>query len=279
MPLIFPNIDPVAISFDVAGFHFQIHWYALAYLVGFIGAWVLAARLTKLYPAGTRPQSTDIDDFLTWAILGVLLGGRIGYVIFYNFSQYLDEPLEALKIWHGGMSFHGGALGVILALILFAYFKKISLLRLADIVTVTVPIGLFLGRLANFVNGELYGRVTDAPIGMIFPHGGDEPRHPSQLYEAAGEGMVLFFILLALILTPKIRQRPGIVCGAFLLGYGVIRGLIEFFREPDIQLGFLFGGVTMGQMLCVPMIAAGFVLIMKSLRAENGPITPASADH
>ncbi len=279
MPLIFPNIDPIAVSFDVAQFHFQIHWYALAYLAGFIGAWALAVRLTKLYPAGTRPQGTDIDDFLTWAILGVLLGGRIGYVLFYNFSQYWDEPLEALKIWHGGMSFHGGALGVILMLILFAYFKKVSLLRLADIVTVTVPIGLFLGRLANFVNGELYGRVTDAPIGMIFPHGGNEPRHPSQLYEAAGEGVVLFFILLALILTPKIRQRPGIVCGTFLLGYGVIRGLIEFFREPDIQLGFLFGGVTMGQILCVPMIAVGFVLIMKSLRAENGPITPASADH
>lgn len=269
MHLTYPKIDPIAISFDLANFHFQIHWYALAYLVGFLMAWGLANKLTRLYPVETRPNASDMDDFLTWAILGVLFGGRIGYVFFYNFSQYANEPLEAIKVWHGGMSFHGGAIGVIVALILFARIKKISLLRLSDIVTVTVPIGLFLGRIANFVNGELYGRVTNSRMGMVFPHGGDLPRHPSQLYEAIGEGICIFAVLICLILSPRVRERPGIVAGAFLLLYGIARTGVEFFREPDIQLGFFLGGVTMGQILCVPMMIAGITIVYISLRCPR----------
>ncbi len=261
MALDFPKIDPVAFTFQVLGHNFEIHWYALAYVTGFILGWQLAIYLARRYAPGTRPNKDDMDDFITWAIIGVLLGGRVGYVLFYNLPMYLDQPLEALKLWHGGMSFHGGALGVICALIAYAKIKNISLFRLADIVTTVVPIGLFLGRVANFINGELYGRVTDASVGMIFPRGGELPRHPSQLYEAAFEGLILFLILFAMMHSNKIRNRPGTVAGAFLLLYGGFRFCIEFFREPDVQLGFIFEQVTMGQILCIPMMIAGLVVI------------------
>ena len=178
MALEFPNINPVALDLGIV----QIHWYALAYVVGFITAWRLAIYLCQL-DGGTsaRPNKDDIDDYMTWAILGVLLGGRIGYVLFYNLPTYLDNPTEALKIWHGGMSFHGGVIGVVLSLILFSKFKQVPFWRLADIAAAVTPIGFFLGRIANFINGELYGRVTDVSWGVLFPRGGEEPRHPSQI--------------------------------------------------------------------------------------------------
>jgi phosphatidylglycerol:prolipoprotein diacylglycerol transferase len=256
----FPALHPVAFSIGPL----PIRWYALAYLTGFLLGWAYALRLARLEKDG-RPTREDIDDFLPWAIAGVILGGRLGYVLFYQPALYLAEPLEALKLWHGGMSFHGGALGVIAALIIYPYRRNIPHLRLADIVCASVPIGLFFGRIANFINGELFGRVTDVPWAVKFPAGGYLPRHPSQLYEAGLEGLVLFFILFALIRCERVRQRPGIVSGVFLLGYGLFRSFIELFREPDEQLGFIIGHISMGQVLSLPMMLAGMGLIAYAL--------------
>lgn len=258
MSIPFPNIDPVALSLGPL----QIHWYALAYVVGFIAAWRLAIHIVKRDSddPNYRPNTYDIDDFISWAILGVLLGGRIGYVLFYNLPTYLDNPAEALKIWHGGMSFHGGVIGVITALILFTKFKKVPFWRLADVAAAVTPLGFLLGRMANFINGELYGRVTDVSWGVVFPRGGDDPRHPSQLYEAATEGLLLFIILFALIHVKSIRARAGTVAAFFMLGYGLFRFGCEFYREPDVQLGFIVEQVTMGQILCVPMILTGLII-------------------
>lgn len=264
----FPNIDPVAFAVGPV----VVRWYALAYVAGFLLGWRYCLHLAGLYKGG-RLDKTDIDDFLTWAMVGVLLGGRLGYVLFYQTAHYLANPGEVLMLWQGGMSFHGGAAGVIIALIIFSYVRKISLLRLSDIVCTSLPIGLFFGRIANFINGELYGRVTDAPIGMVFPGGGELPRHPSQLYEAALEGVVLFVILAALMRLEYVRARPGIVAGAFLVGYGVFRSFVELFREPDVQLGLIGGVMSMGQILSLPMIAAGAFFVARALykgAAKNG---------
>ena len=256
MTIPFPDIDPVAFSVGPL----VVRWYALAYLTGFLGGWKYAVWMTNKAPK-LLPTREQVDDFLPWAILGVILGGRIGYVLFYQLPLYVDNPLSALKIWEGGMAFHGGALGVIVALFAYAFFKKIPLLRLTDIVCATVPIGLFFGRIANFINGELWGRVTDKPWGVVFPYAGDLPRHPSQLYEAILEGFVLFFILFALYQWRVTRNKPGIVTGAFLAGYGIFRMYIENFREPDAHLGFIFGSVSMGQILSMPMIMLGLGVI------------------
>lgn len=252
----FPAIDPVALSLGP----FAIRWYALAYLAGFLLGWRYCMWLAG-FDKAHRPHREDIDDVLTWIIVGVIAGGRLGYVLFYNFSQYVDAPLDALKIWQGGMSFHGGAIGVILAMILYARVKGLSFLRLADMVCAAVPIGLFFGRIANFVNGELFGRPTDGTWGMVFPHGGEAPRHPSQLYEAGLEGAVLFLILFVLIRNERIRSTPGFVAGAFLVGYGIFRAFIEFFREPDAQIGLYFDLISQGQILCIPMIVGGLGVI------------------
>ena len=252
----FPVIDPVAFSLGP----FSVRWYAMAYLAGFLLAWRYCMRLADLDDG--RPDRRDVDDFLTWAIIGVILGGRLGYVLFYQLGYYLENPVDILKLWHGGMSFHGGALGVIVALILCSHAKQIRFLRLADIVCAGVPIGLFFGRIANFVNGELYGRVTDSPLGMVFPSGGPFPRHPSQLYEAALEGAVLFLILCVFMKMPAIRNRPGIVAGTFLAGYAIFRSIVELFREPDAHLGFVYGAFSMGQILSAPMIIVGLALII-----------------
>lgn len=212
----------------------------------------------------SKPQPKDYDDFLTWAVIGVVLGGRIGYVFFYQFSYYLAHPLEAFQVWEGGMSFHGGMMGVIVAALLFARRRKLAFLGLTDLLACVTPIGLFFGRLANFVNGELYGRVTDVAWAVIFPRGGEMPRHPSQLYEAALEGLVLYVILFFLSRRLKIREREGMLSGVFLALYGLFRFGVEFFREPDPQLGFLFVGATMGQLLCVPMVAFGAYLVWRA---------------
>jgi len=258
----YPIIDPVLIEVGP----FAIRWYALAYIAGLLIGWRYCVAL-----ASRPPKVLDraaLDDFLVWVTLGVVLGGRIGYVLFYNLKEYLEHPLEALQIWHGGMSFHGGTAGVVLALYLFTRKHKLDFLRLGDILVCAVPIGLFLGRLANFVNGELYGRPSDAPWAMVFPSDPTRlPRHPSQLYEAFLEGIVLFVVLFVLQGRPDVRNRSGYLSGVFLSGYALARIVAEFFREPDRQLGYLLGQTTtMGQLLSVPVLIAGLWLIRRSLR-------------
>ncbi|HEX7967497.1 MAG TPA: prolipoprotein diacylglyceryl transferase [Stellaceae bacterium] len=269
----FPDIHPEIFSigpFSIGAWTlgpFAIRWYALAYIAGLVIGWRYCLALAKRPPQLVRPQ--DIDDFLFWATIGVVLGGRIGYVLFYNFDQYLAHPLEIFALWHGGMSFHGGLTGVILAIILFCRRRDIPFLAFADIVACAAPIGLFFGRIANFINGELWGRVTDVPWAMVFPTGGPEPRHPSQLYEAFLEGIVLFTLLWALQRFTPARQRPGTLSGVFLIGYGTARIIVEFFRQPDVQVGqqgFLFWGITMGQLLSVPLLLVGLALILYARR-------------
>lgn len=264
MTIPFPDIGPVAFSIGPL----PIRWYALAYLAGFLGGWRYILYLAGK-DQGVRPNKMDIDDFLPWGILGVILGGRVGYVLFYQFEMYLRNPLEILQLWHGGMSFHGGAAGMIIAMILYAWKHKIYVLRLTDWVCCAVPIGLFFGRIANFINGELFGRVTTSPLGIIFPYGGPLPRHPSQLYEAVLEGAVLFLILFALAHNKWVRARPGIISGVFLIGYALGRITVEFFREPDAQIGFIMGSFTMGQLLSVPMIIGGLVAIGYAFKHEQ----------
>jgi len=259
----FPNFDPIAVSIGP----FAIRWYALAYIGGLLIGWRYGRWLARRSPVQIAPVA--IDDYLVWATLGVVLGGRFGYVLFYNFPFYLSHPLHILYVWQGGMSFHGGLLGVCVATLLFARKAGIPLLRLADVVACAAPIGLFLGRLANFVNGELFGRPTDLPWGMVFPHGGPVPRHPSQLYEATLEGVVLFFVLWLLVRRGGLRRR-GLTTGIFLAGYAAARLFVEQFRQPDPQIGFLAGGITMGQLLSLPMLLIGIGLAAWALRARSG---------
>ncbi len=247
----YPVIDPIAVSLGP----FEIRWYALAYIVGLVLGWRYCMALAAKPPNVARPQ--DIDDFLVWATLGVVLGGRTGYVLFYRPEYYFANPGEILRIWHGGMSFHGGALGVMVALVLFCRQRAIPLLGLSDIIACAVPIGLFFGRIANFINDELWGRVTDVPWAMVFPNGGPLPRHPSQLYEATLEGIVLFTVLYLLQRSRVVRERRGTLTGSFLIGYGMARIIAEFFRQPDANLGFIFMGATMGQLLSMPVLLAG----------------------
>ena len=218
-----------------------------------------------------------VDDFIVWATVGIILGGRLGYVLFYRPEYYFRDPLEIVYLWHGGMSFHGGALGVIVAIVVFARQRGLSMFALGDIVCAVVPIGLFFGRIANFINGELFGRVSDVPWAMVFPNGGPEPRHPSQLYQAGLEGLVLFAVLALLAHRTELRQRPGFISGAFLCGYAIARSIGELFREPDAYLGFLIGPVTMGQMLSLPMLVAGLWLIATSGRRAALPLTKPAA--
>lgn len=265
MAIPFPDIDPVAFEIGPV----QIRWYALAYLTGFLAGWRYCLSLVSQKGALPRPDKTDIDDFLPWAIAGVILGGRIGYILFYNFGSYLSAPSEILKLWHGGMSFHGGLVGVIIALVAFSRRRGFPVLHLADLLACVAPIGLFFGRLANFINGELFGRAAEVPWAVVFPRGGPEPRHPSQLYESALEGVVLFAVLFVLARRPEVRARPGLLSGVFLAGYAMFRFLVEFFREPDVQIGYLLSLFTMGQILCLPMFAVGAALIGLAIRRES----------
>jgi phosphatidylglycerol---prolipoprotein diacylglyceryl transferase len=266
----FPAIDPVLVEVGPL----VIRWYALAYIAGIVLGWRLARRLCALPPVAATPE--QVDDFVTWVTLGIILGGRLGYVLFYRPGHYLSNPLEILAVWQGGMSFHGGAIGVILAIVLFARRHKLDMLALADRTTAVVPIGLFFGRLANFINGELWGRVTDVPWAMVFPGGGPEPRHPSQLYQAGLEGLALFALLMVLVWNPAIRAKRGFVSGAFLAGYGAARFTGEFFRQPDAHLGFLFAGTTMGQLLSLPMVLAGAWLMLRARPAATVPAAEAA---
>jgi phosphatidylglycerol---prolipoprotein diacylglyceryl transferase len=254
----FPTMDPIAIAIGP----FAIRWYALAYIVGLILGWRYCLWLAKRPPAVA--SQIAIDDFLVWATLGVVLGGRAGYVLFYKPSYYFANPIEILQLWHGGMSFHGGALGVLTALFLFCRQRSLSLLAFADIITSAVPIGIFFGRVANFVNDELWGRPSDVPWAVMFPNGGNIPRHPSQLYEAGLEGIVLFLVLFALLRWTSIRDRPGAQSGVFLMGYAIVRIFVEFFREPDSFMGFLWFGATMGQLLSIPVFLLGLWLVWRA---------------
>ncbi len=259
----YPAIDPVLIELGP----FVIRWYALAYIAGLVIGWRWCLMLAKRPPLFVTAEA--IDDFLVWATLGVVLGGRLGYVLFYKPDYYLANPLEALQVWHGGMSFHGGALGVIVAIALFCRRRRINFLAFGDIIVCAAPIGLFFGRIANFINSELWGRVTDVPWAMVFPNGGALPRHPSQLYEAVLEGIVLFLLVNGLERFTNIRERPGALSGVFLIGYGVARILAELFREPDAFLGFLAFGLTMGQILSLPFLLVGLVLLLRPQRRMN----------
>ena len=269
LTIAFPVFDPVAIAIGPIA----IRWYALAYIGGIVLGWLYARRIIrseKLW-GGTPPFTvTDFDDFILWVTLGIILGGRTGYVLFYNLSFFAQHPAEIFKLWTGGMSFHGGFMGCVIAVLLFGWKRNISVLSLGDVTCAVGPIGLLLGRLANFINSELWGRHADAsvPWRMVFPNGGPLPRHPSQLYEAGLEGIVLF-IVLALLIRGGALKRPGLIIGAFAALYGVARITGEFFREPDPQLGFLWGGLTMGMILSVPMIVAGLSFIAAAWR--RGP--------
>jgi phosphatidylglycerol---prolipoprotein diacylglyceryl transferase len=267
MPLFvlpFPAFDPIAISIGP----FAIRWYALAYVVGILLAWWLARRIAAnqaLWGGHSPISPIDVDDVIAWCALGIVLGGRLGYVLFYGLSYFADHPLEIFVLWRGGMSFHGGFLGTILALLLFARSRGIPMLSMLDIAAIVTPIGLFLGRIANFINGELWGRPADVPWAVVFPHAGPEPRHPSQLYEAAMEGVLLFTILMIATRMGALR-RPGMIGGLFVAGYGLARIAGEQFREPDAHIGFLAGGLTMGMLLSLPMVLAGAIAIVRAWR-------------
>ncbi|HXD12995.1 MAG TPA: prolipoprotein diacylglyceryl transferase [Xanthobacteraceae bacterium] len=270
LPVIpFPHIDPILVHIGPLA----VRWYALAYIVGIIAGWFYARAIIaspRLWGGPAPFTVVDFDDFIIWVTLGIILGGRIGYVLFYNLPHFAAHPAEIIALWKGGMSFHGGFIGCVLAVVLFAWRRDIPFLSLGDVTTAVAPIGLFLGRLANFINGELWGRPTDVPWAMIFPNGGPLARHPSQLYEAGLEGLVLLLVLGVLVRFGALR-RPGLVTGAFALGYGDARIFCELFREPDAQLGFLWGGLTMGMLLCIPLILAGFAVIAYALtRAPIG---------
>ena len=285
----FPDLSPDLVSFTFFGMTFALRWYALAYIVGIVIAWrmgVAAVRRPALWGGAPPMTPKQIEDMLTWIILGVILGGRLGYVLFYQPVYYLQNPAEILMVWQGGMSFHGGLLGVVVASYLYARSQKAPILQTADLIAHTIPPGLLLGRLANFINAELWGRQTDLPLGVIFPGEAAQfcpgvvglcARHPSQLYEALLEGLILGAVLIWMVWRRGALQRPGSATGIFFAGYGIGRFIVEFFRQPDAQfvspgnpLGLAWHidgwGLTMGQILCLPMIALGLWLILRARR-------------
>ena len=260
--LTYPNIDPVAIGFG----EFQVHWYGLMYLVGFLGSWWLMVLRARRPGSAWQPQ--EISDLLFYGALGVVLGGRVGYILFYSFDSWLQDPLLILRIWQGGMSFHGGMLGVFVACWLYGRKTRRTFFQVSDFVAPVVPIGLGAGRIGNFINGELWGRPTDLPWGMVFPFVDNQPRHPSMLYEACLEGLALFLILWFF----SARPRPVMaVSGLFLMAYGVFRFAVEFVRQPDAHLGYLaFDWLTMGHLLTLPMLFFGALFMWMAYRRQSG---------
>ena len=255
----FPDIDPIIFSI---GF-LHLRWYALAYLAGILLGWFLLKRVTAKPddPIGHPP----LDSLINTGIIGIILGGRLAYVVFYNPSYFLSNPHKILAVWEGGLAFHGGFLGMVLAIVFTARRYQVSMFGLGDLIAIAAPIGIFFGRLANFINGELYGRVSDAPWAVIFPGTNGLPRHPSQIYEALLEGLLLFIILIV-AWRMGARQHKGLLMGIFITGYGLARIVVENFRQPDQQLGFILGGITMGQILSLPMVVIGAWLIQSAFK-------------
>ena len=259
--LTYPHIDPVIFHIGPLA----VRWYGLMYLVGFGAAYLLIRHLARLRELPLNKEG--VSDLLFYLVLGVILGGRLGYVLFYNLAEYQADPLAIFAVWKGGMSFHGGLLGVVAATVLFCRRRQLPVLLTGDILVTASTIGLGMGRIGNFINGELWGRATDLPWGMVFPGAGPRPRHPSQLYEALLEGLLLFLVLY---LLNRRRMPAGVPFFSFFIGYGLFRFLVEFVREPDVQLGFLWLGATMGQLLSLPMIlfgAAGLIYLRR--REQN----------
>jgi phosphatidylglycerol:prolipoprotein diacylglycerol transferase len=267
----FPDIDPVAFSIGPLA----VHWYGLAYVAGILLGWLYARRLVSTPSLWKNDQSpithAHLDDFLVWVAAGVVLGGRIGYILFYDLPSVIENPIRAIEIWNGGMSFHGGFLGAIIAIVLFARRNGIPVWSMLDTIAAVVPIGLFFGRIANFVNGELWGRLSSMPWAIVFPTGGPFARHPSQLYEAGLEGLLLLAVLALMIFRFRVLKQPGIVSGTFVMGYAFCRIFVEFFREPDKQLGYLLGTnwLTMGMILSTPMIVIGLAAILRARTASS----------
>ena len=279
----FPNIDPIAFAIGPVA----IHWYGLAYVAGIMIGWYYARLIAandSLWPGNVSPiTKAQLDDFVVWVALGVVLGGRIGYILFYDLDPVLANPIRAIEVWNGGMSFHGGLIGTTIAMILFAKRNKVPVWSLFDIVAAVAPLGLFFGRIANFINGELWGRAADVPWAMVFcsPHviaahngicpAGPDPRHPSQLYEAGIEGIILFLVLFILTRWGLALKKPGTVSGIFVIGYAFSRIFVEFFRQPDEQLGYLLGTnwLTMGMVLSLPMVAIGLWAVVRARQAAT----------
>lgn len=254
----FPNINPIA--FNIGGV-LEVSWYSLAYIFGIIIGYYLFLFLGK--KSEQQISRKMLDDMIIYIILGIVIGGRLGFVLFYGFQYYASHPLEIFKTWEGGMSFHGGMLGLIIALYLFCKNHKIDFFPVTDLLCCVVTPGIMLGRVANFINAELYGRVTSVSWGVIFPNTDFIPRHPSQLYEAAGEGIILFVVMLSLFYFTNLKTKHGALTGAFLVGYSLVRITVEHFREPDIQIGYIMEKYTLGQILSLPMLCLGLVLILK----------------
>lgn len=260
--LSFPALDPVAFSMGP----FAVRWYALAYLVGVVFTWGYARWILTRHGASFGISPKIFDDILSWSIVGIIVGGRLGYVLFYDLDYFIEHPSHIPMTWKGGMSFHGGLLGVLAVFFIFAKIHKIPFLRILDVCALGAPMGIFFGRLANFVNGELYGRVTDVPWAILFPKGGYLPRHPSQLYEAGLEGLLIFVVLNICFWRTRFANEPGRIAGLGLVLYALARFFVEFFREPDAHLGFVWGVLSMGQLLSVPYALLGSYLIMRKVR-------------
>lgn len=262
-PIYLPQLSPTAFAIGPLA----IRWYSLAYIFGILTTLFYLKNCNK---KENFMSAKAYDDWLTWAVLAIILGGRLGYVFFYNAPYFLENPLEIFAIWQGGMSFHGGLLGAILGMYLFARYHKINFLHLTDVLVIAAPIGLFFGRIANFINMELYGRVTNSNYGIVFPGAGPFPRHPSQLYEAFLEGIILFAILICLKKFTKISEIKGRISGVFLIFYGLFRSIVEIFRQPDEQIGFLFNYLTLGQILSLPLVLFGIYLVFfRANRKKN----------
>lgn len=261
--LSFPSISPVMLSLGPL----EIRWYSLAYIIGFLFSWIYIKKLSlnkSLYDRKSNFDLKLVDDLVFYSVIGLIIGARFGYIIFYNLEFYLQNPLNVFYVWEGGLSFHGGLIGIIIAALYTSRIYKTKFLELTDLICVSAPVGIFLGRISNFINGELYGRPSSTLFGMIFPTADNQYRHPSQLYEAFLEGLILFIVLNISIFFFKTLSRPGYISGLFLLFYGLFRFLVEFSREPDIQVGFIYTFLTMGMILSVPMIIAGIIIMIIS---------------
>ena len=253
----FPSINPIAIDIGII----KIRWYAISYICGILLSWFLILKIIKIKKI--KLSNKSVSDLVSNCMIGIIVGGRLGYVIFYNPEYYINNLSEIFKIWNGGMSFHGGFIGVIIAVIYTSKSNKTPIMLFSDLISTVSPIGIFFGRIANFINGELYGKVTNHKFGIIFPKGGSSPRHPSQIYEAFFEGFILFIILWLLMNKSNFFDKKGLMTAIFIFLYGVFRFLIEFFREPDLHIGYLYFNLSMGQLLSLPMIIIGLYLINK----------------